>query len=225
MRPERGQPTRPPTCLCALASAPPPPPPLPPPPPPPRYPLPTAHRATLRRRYDLRARFNLQHASWPAWWLTADSEMKWPMSGEVDMLEYHHDCESGRCPGELYPSAAYQPHGRGAEVHWTPTGEWKSPRLDAAFEAEFHNYTFRWSDTFLDFFIDGVHVRRAPELPHRVQPGVSEQVLQQVRAKHVQARDGPTARQRLLHGLDSGLAPFARSPFARGHALRAEPPA
>ena len=48
------------------------------------------------------------------------------MSGEVDMLEYHHDCESGRCPGELYPSAAYQPHGRDAEVHWTPTGEWTS---------------------------------------------------------------------------------------------------
>ena len=87
------------------------------------------------------------------------------------MLEYHHDCESGRCPGELYPSAAYQPHGRGAEVHWTPTGEWKSPRLDAAFEAEFHNYTFRWSDTFLDFFIDGVHVRRADHTALHATPG------------------------------------------------------
>ena len=87
------------------------------------------------------------------------------------MLEYHHECESGRCPGELYPSAAYQPHGRNAEVHWTPTGDWESPRLDAAFEAEFHDYTFRWSDTFLDFFIDGVHVRRADHTALHATPG------------------------------------------------------
>jgi len=96
-------------------------------------------------RIEIRAKLPSAQGTWPAFWmLGADhSTVGWPASGEIDIME-----QKGTDKTTIHGTVHYPGNSGG-------NGPTKSTAITNA-STEFHNYTVEWSDTKIEFFLDGV---------------------------------------------------------------------
>lgn len=92
---------------------------------------------------EFRAKLATGQGIWPAvWMLGADiSEVSWPASGEIDMLEY-----VGKEPGMLY-TTLHTP------ARHADNGNSKKTKIEGI-EEGYHLYKVNWNKDFIEFFID-----------------------------------------------------------------------
>ncbi|HEY4616586.1 MAG TPA: glycoside hydrolase family 16 protein [Flavobacterium sp.] len=98
-------------------------------------------------RIEARAKLPIGHGLWPAFWMLGQniSEVGWPKSGEIDILEY-----IGKEPHMVFTSLHTQDsHGN--------TINTKKTKIESI-ENGFHLYAMDWTKDKIDFFVDDVLV-------------------------------------------------------------------
>lgn len=98
-------------------------------------------------RFEARAKLPVGYGIWPAFWMLGSniSEVGWPKSGEIDILEY-----VGREPHMVFTTLHTQDsHGNSINTQKT-----KFPDI----EKGFHRYALDWSINKMEFFIDDILV-------------------------------------------------------------------
>lgn len=98
-------------------------------------------------RFEARAKLPVGHGIWPAFWMLGSniSEVGWPKSGEIDILEY-----IGREPHMVFTTLHTQDsHGNSINTKKTKISD---------IEKGFHVYALDWSKDKMDFFVDDVLV-------------------------------------------------------------------
>jgi len=98
-------------------------------------------------RFEIRAKLAVGEGVWPAFWLLGSNidEVGWPMSGEIDVLEY-----VGRAPQEIFTTLHTQDKNR----DFANTKTTHIPKI----EEGFHVYAAEWDAESIAFFVDGVKV-------------------------------------------------------------------
>ena len=93
---------------------------------------------------EVRAKVATGKGLWPAIWMLGAniSEVGWPASGEIDILEY-----IGREPGKVFTSL-HTPASHGNTVNTRKT---KIEGIDEGF----HTYKAVWTSDYIEFFVDG----------------------------------------------------------------------
>lgn len=96
---------------------------------------------------EVRAKVATTKGLWPAiWMLGADiSEVSWPASGEIDILEY-----IGREPGKVFTSL-HTPASHGNTINT------KKTKIEGI-EEGFHIYKAVWTKDYIEFFVDDQQV-------------------------------------------------------------------
>ena len=94
-------------------------------------------------RIETRAKLATGQGIWPAFWMlgTNIDEVGWPLSGEIDILEY-----VGREPGEVFTTL------HTAAGHGDNGSSQKSQFADI--EEGFHRYAAEWTAEEISFFVD-----------------------------------------------------------------------
>jgi beta-glucanase (GH16 family) len=98
-------------------------------------------------RFETRAKLPTGYGIWPAFWMLGSniSEVGWPKSGEIDILEY-----IGREPHMVFTTLHTQDsHGNSINTKKT-----KFPNI----EKGFHVFALDWSKDKMDFFVDDILV-------------------------------------------------------------------
>ena len=98
-------------------------------------------------RFEARAKLPIGYGIWPAFWMLGSniSEVGWPKSGEIDILEY-----IGREPNMVFTTLHTQDsHGNSINTKKT-----KFPDI----EKGFHVFALDWSKDKMDFFVDDILV-------------------------------------------------------------------
>lgn len=98
-------------------------------------------------RFEALAKLPVGHGIWPAFWMLGSniSEVGWPKSGEIDILEY-----VGREPHMVFTTLHTQDsHGNSINTKKTKF---------ANIERGFHVFAIDWSKDKMDFFVDDVLV-------------------------------------------------------------------
>ncbi|WP_026913860.1 glycoside hydrolase family 16 protein [Christiangramia portivictoriae] len=98
---------------------------------------------------EVKAKLATGKGLWPAiWMLGADiSEVGWPASGEIDILEY-----IGREPGIVFTSL-HTPASHGNTINTKKT-------KIADIEEGYHTYKAVWTPEYIEFFVDGKQLYR-----------------------------------------------------------------
>jgi len=98
---------------------------------------------------EVKAKLATGKGLWPAiWMLGADiSEVGWPASGEIDILEY-----IGREPGIVFTSL-HTPASHGNTINTKKT-------KIADIEEGYHTYKAVWTPDYIEFFVDGNQLYR-----------------------------------------------------------------
>ncbi|MDB2702794.1 glycoside hydrolase family 16 protein [Flavobacteriaceae bacterium] len=98
-------------------------------------------------RFEIRAKLAVGEGVWPAFWLLGSNidEVGWPMSGEIDVLEY-----VGRAPQEIFTTL----HTQDKNGDFANTKTTHIPKI----EQGFHVYAAEWDAKSIAFFVDGVKV-------------------------------------------------------------------
>lgn len=94
-------------------------------------------------RIEARAKLPLAKGLWPAFWMLGAniSEVGWPLSGEIDILEY-----IGRKPSSVFTTLHFkEQHGGKAYTKTT---------LIEGIEDGFHVYAVNWTPEKIEFFVD-----------------------------------------------------------------------
>ncbi|WP_035670936.1 family 16 glycosylhydrolase [Flavobacterium sp. 83] len=98
-------------------------------------------------RFEARAKLPVGYGIWPAFWMLGSniSEVGWPKSGEIDILEY-----IGREPHMVFTTLHTQDsHGNSINTKKT-----KFPDI----EKGFHVFAIDWSKDKMDFYVDDLLV-------------------------------------------------------------------
>lgn len=106
----------------------------------------TKHTATWKYgRFEVKAKVPTGKGTWPAAWMlgTNISEVGWPMSGEIDIMEYV-GFDPERVHGNVH-TKAYN--------HNINTNKGATVNLPDAHE-NFHVYAVEWTPEKIDFFVD-----------------------------------------------------------------------
>ena len=125
---------------------------------------PSRQRVFDTRTGDARIRITRAANSWPAWWAVGSNANTpygpWPQIGEIDIMAYHQS--------SMFMRAAYAVDANshdGSNCHWLPERSQSklNQRLKVtdAWARTFHDFTLTWTESSLDFFVDGVHIERA----------------------------------------------------------------
>ena len=96
-------------------------------------------------RVEVRAKLPAAQGTWPAIWMLGAnfSTVGWPESGEIDIME-----QTGANKDEISGTVHYPGNFAGS-------GPTKSTSVANA-STEFHLYTVEWTDTRIEFYVDGV---------------------------------------------------------------------
>ncbi|MCA6078745.1 glycoside hydrolase family 16 protein [Fulvivirga sedimenti] len=97
-------------------------------------------------RIEVRAKLPSGRGTWPAIWMMPDESTYggWPRSGEIDIMEH-----VGFDPEQVHGTVHTQ-----AYNHKIGTQRGQQLKVDGSMD-EFHTYGIRWTETVIEFFIDG----------------------------------------------------------------------
>src|SRR5690606_25523503 len=86
-------------------------------------------------RYEARMRLPQGRGLWPAFWML-NVNNQWPMSGEIDIMEYRGDL-TGQVNGTLHYGSAWPDNQHDGGTYTLPTGN---------FFEEWHTFAVEWDD-------------------------------------------------------------------------------
>lgn len=108
----------------------------------------TAGKKEFKYGYiETRAKLPVGQGIWPAFWMLGSNikQVGWPMSGEIDILEY-----VGKEPDMVFTSL----HTKDSHGNTINTKKTKFEDI----EEGFHTYAINWTETQIEFFVDGKSV-------------------------------------------------------------------
>ena len=109
-------------------------------------------RHFLYGRFEIAARLPKSQGFWSSLWLYPAAPLfgKWPLSGEIDIVE-----QLGREPNNIHSNLHYgNPDPNTSTVYTVPAGS-------ADFATDFHLFAFDWLPDVMRWYIDGVQVKEA----------------------------------------------------------------
>eukprot|EP01062_Namystynia_karyoxenos_P070631 TRINITY_DN65996_c0_g1_i1.p2 TRINITY_DN65996_c0_g1~~TRINITY_DN65996_c0_g1_i1.p2 ORF type:complete len:356 (+),score=100.37 TRINITY_DN65996_c0_g1_i1:71-1069(+) len=95
-------------------------------------------------RFEMRGKIDIRLGSWPAWWVLGDFGQKWPLCGEIDIMEYYR--------GTVLANFDYA-NSKGQSV-WNS----KKTPVDAAWAAQWHTWAMEWNNETITLWRDGAVV-------------------------------------------------------------------
>lgn len=97
-------------------------------------------------KFEARAKVPTGRGTWPAFWMLGDNigEVGWPACGEIDILEH-----VGYDPDRVHFNVHTKDYNHVMKTNKGTNVELKDPHKD------FHVYSAEWTDTQIDFFVDG----------------------------------------------------------------------
>ena len=98
-------------------------------------------KSWLYGRFSIRAKIDTRQGSWPAWWWLPNKG-GWPQGGEIDMMEYYQQ------------SLLFNV--MDGKQRWTSVKVPLSHFGGSKFMEDFHVWTWEWSSTRIQLFLDGV---------------------------------------------------------------------
>lgn len=109
-------------------------------------------------RFEARMRMPLGRGLWPAFWMLSDNN-NWPMTGEIDIMEYRGD----------------QPKRTSATVHYGspwPNNQYDGDHYDhsQSLSEDFHIYAVEWEESEMRFYFDDILVKRETKMPNSLNP-------------------------------------------------------
>lgn len=115
-------------------------------------------------RFEARMRMPLGRGLWPAFWMLSDNN-NWPMTGEIDIMEYRGD----------------QPKRTSATVHYGspwPNNQYDGNHYDHTqnLSDEFHLYAVEWEESEMRFYFDNVLIKKETKSPNSLNPPSSNNV-------------------------------------------------
>jgi beta-glucanase (GH16 family) len=108
----------------------------------------TAGKKEFKYGYiEARAKLPVGQGIWPAFWMLGSNikQVGWPMAGEIDILEY-----VGKEPDMVFTSL----HTKDSHGNTVNTKKTKFEDI----EEGFHTYAINWTETQIEFFVDGKSV-------------------------------------------------------------------
>lgn len=109
-------------------------------------------------RMEARMRMPLGRGLWPAFWmLSVDNQ--WPMTGEIDIMEYRGD-KSTQTNSTLHYGSAW------------PNNQYDAASLDTkqTLSSDFHLYSVEWTESELRFYFDGTLINKETKSPNSLNP-------------------------------------------------------
>lgn len=105
-------------------------------------------------RFEVRAKIPAHLGCWPAIWLLGAESGEWPCNGEIDVMEYYPNHQTGE--EQILANAAW-----GTQRRWTARWNSKTKRLAELEKAnprwrdEFHVWRMDWDESHILLYVDG----------------------------------------------------------------------
>jgi len=118
-------------------------------------------------RFELRAKVPHGFGLWPALWMRpvdgiyeVDGTSRWPVNGEIDILEYIGPGRNAERPGAPVNEIVHNIHylgerNNGETVRKQDKETWAPPGDPATFVEGFHVYALEWEPKEMRFYVDG----------------------------------------------------------------------
>ena len=109
-------------------------------------------------KFIIRAKMPKGRGSWPALWFLGSNlskEVGWPACGEIDLMEF-----SGNKPTTIYGSLHSAAYNHRIHTERTTTTTLSNP------SEQFHDYGVLWTESFIEFSIDGNPFARYEKAPN-----------------------------------------------------------
>lgn len=109
-------------------------------------------------RFEARIKLPSGRGLWPAFWMMPQSDSRWPLAGEIDIMEW-----TGNEPNRLIGAAHFGPLPPN-NVHYSET-----LRLPDPWNADWHEFAVEWGPDRIQWEVDGrTHSTMTPDniLPH-----------------------------------------------------------
>ena len=104
-------------------------------------------------RFEARIKLPSGRGLWPAFWMMPDSPNRWPLAGEIDIMEW-----TGHEPERLIGAAHFGPLPPN-NVHYSETLLKPVP-----WDAQWHDFAVEWQTDRIEWIVDGVsHAVMTPE--------------------------------------------------------------
>lgn len=106
-------------------------------------------------RVEVRAKIPAYTGCWPAIWLLGADSGEWPCNGEIDVMEYYPDRQTG--DELLHANVAW-----GTEYRWTAHWNAQTKRLSELEKAnpnwknEYHVWRMDWDERHILLYVDGL---------------------------------------------------------------------
>lgn len=113
-------------------------------------------------RFEASMRLPLGKGLWPAFWMLSDNN-NWPMTGEIDIMEYRGDL-----PKRTYSTLHYG-------SPW-PNNQHDGDTYDHSqnLSDDFHVYAVEWEENELRFYFDNVLIKKETKNPNTLNPASSD---------------------------------------------------
>lgn len=109
-------------------------------------------------RFEARMRLPLGNGLWPAFWMLSVNN-DWPMTGEIDIMEYRGD-KATQTNSTLHYGSAW------------PNNQYDASSLDTKLNlsSDFHVYAVEWTADEIRFYFDQTLVKRETKNPNSLNP-------------------------------------------------------
>lgn len=110
-------------------------------------------------RYEARMRLPQGRGLWPAFWMLNENN-SWPMTGEIDIMEYRGDL-TDRTNGTLHYGSAWPNNQHDGGTYTLPSGN---------FYSDWHVFAVEWDDNEIRWFVDGNKFKTETKNPNSLNP-------------------------------------------------------
>lgn len=109
-------------------------------------------------RFEARMRLPLGNGLWPAFWMLSDNN-NWPMTGEIDIMEYRGD-KPLETHGTLHYGSAW------------PNNQWDGNTYthSSSLADDFHVYAVEWEENEIRWYFDDVLFKQETRNPNSLNP-------------------------------------------------------
>lgn len=114
-------------------------------------------------RYEARMRLPNGSGLWPAFWML-NVNNNWPMTGEIDIMEYRGD-QTSSTHGTLHYGSAWPNNQYDGGGYNLPTGN---------FYSEWHLFAVEWDDNEIRWFLDDVKFKTETRNPNSLNPASTD---------------------------------------------------
>ncbi len=110
-------------------------------------------------RFEARMRMPQGYGLWPAFWMLRPVT-NWPMTGEIDIMEYRGD-HTNKIDGTLHYGSSWPNNQWDGTDYYLPSGN---------FYSDFHEFAVEWDSNSITWFVDDIVFKTETKDPNSLNP-------------------------------------------------------